>query len=382
MAGHRRDAVVPTFCVRLYKSRRIYRFRRETTPTMRRSNYYGRLLSDRLYAKEVRSFGLAAFLRSRYVDIRRRLVGQLLSISRCLAFFDALTALLEALALAAVLLCLVRPVVSGAVSIGTFVMLFEAFRRGQGYLNSLVGGVSGLYEHKLFINNLFEFLSLEPSIVSPAQPLPFPDKVLTVQFDDISFAYPGMKRPVLSHFSMTASSGKVTHLRGENGFGKTTLLKLLLRLYDPQQGTVRINGIDIRRFDVTELRRHVSAIFQDYVQFQFTARENIAFGDIDHPDDRRRMDDALRMSGADGVVDVLSRGLDTPLGRQFDDGEELSMGQWQRVTLARQLYAQAPILLFDEPTAWMDAAARTRFFQTLESLAPDHLVILVSHAEA
>ncbi len=372
-------AVLPSFAVRLYKSRRIYRFRRETTQDLRRTNYYGQLLTNRIFAKEVRAFGLADHFRRLYVDIRARLVQQLLAISRRLALFDAITAILETAAMALVIIFLIRPAISGAMTIGSFVMLFEAFRRGQGHLSSLVSGVSGLYEHKLFINNLFDFLSLTPSIVSPADPVPFPERVEEVCFDDVTFSYPDMKQPVLSHFSLTARRGEVTLIEGENGRGKTTMLKLLLRLYDPQQGSVRINGIDIRRFDVAELRRNLSVIFQDYVQFCFTARENIVFGDIGNADDAQRLAQSIRAAGADAVVDGLGHGLDTPLGRQFDGGEELSMGQWQRIALARQLYSKAQVLLFDEPTAWMDAEARANFRQTLEALRADHVILLVQH---
>ncbi len=375
-------AVLPSFAVRLYKSRRIYRFRRETTQDLRRTNYYGQLLTNRIFAKEVRAFGLADHFRRLYVDIRARLVQQLLAISRRLALFDAITAIFETAAMALVIIFLIRPAISGAMTIGSFVMLFEAFRRGQGHLSSLVSGVSGLYEHKLFINNLFEFLNLKPSIVSPQKPLPFPTKVDEVSFDDVTFSYPDMKQPVLSHFSLTARRGEVTLIEGENGRGKTTMLKLMLRLYDPQQGAVRINGIDIRRFDVAELRKGISVIFQDYVQFFFTARQNITFGDIDNADDARRLADAIRLANADTVVDHLGKGLDTQLGRQFAGGEELSMGQWQRIALARQLYSQAQVLLFDEPTAWMDAAARSNFKQTLDNLRPDHIILLVQHSQS
>ncbi len=374
-------AVLPSFFIKLYKSRRIYRFRRETTHDMRRTNYYGQLLTNRAFAKEVRLFGLGGYFRQLYVSMRARLVDQLLRISRRLALYDALTAVVEVASLAAVLILLIRPAMTGAITVGSFVMLFEAFRRGQGYLTSLVSGLSGLYEHKLFISNLFEFLELTPAIVSPSDPVPFPERVDEVRFDDITFSYPDMNHPTLNHFNYVARRGQLNRLQGENGFGKTTLLKLLLRLYDPQGGAVRINGIDIRRFEVADLRRHASAIFQDYVQFQFTARENILFGDIVHAEDARRMAQALQLSGADDVVNRLRDGLDTPLGRTFRGGEELSMGQWQRIALARQLYSEAPILLFDEPTAWMDIDTRNAFLQTLQHLKNERLIILVSHLE-
>lgn len=374
-------AIVPTFCVRLYKSRSIYRFRRETTQESRRGSYYGSLMTNRIYAKEVRTLGLAGFFRKMYVDTRFRLVTQLKRISRRLAVMDGVTAVVEAAAMGVVVLVLVRPVANGALTIGTFVMLFEAFRRGQGYLTSMVSSVSGLYEHKLFINNLFDFLDLRPSIVSPSEPEPFPAKVEEVVFDNITFAYPDMNQPVLSRFSLVARFGEVTLIEGENGFGKTTLLKLLMRLYDPQEGCVRINGTDVRRFDLCELRRNVSVMFQDYVQFYFTARENVEFGDIGGETDSLRMSESLRQSGADKVVSRLAKGLDTQLGRQFEGGEELSMGQWQRIALARELYSRSQVLVFDEPTAWMDASGREAFRKTLEELKPNHVVILVRHSE-
>jgi ATP-binding cassette subfamily B protein len=222
---------------------------------------------------------------------------------------------------------------------------------------------------------------LRPSIVSPSEPEPFPAKVEEVVFDNITFAYPDMNQPVLSRFSLVARYGEVTLIEGENGFGKTTLLKLLMRLYDPQEGCVRINGTDVRRFDLSELRRNVSVMFQDYVQFYFTARENVEFGDIGGETDSLRMSESLRQSGADKVVSRLTKGLDTQLGRQFEGGEELSMGQWQRIALARELYSRSQVLAFDEPTAWMDASGREAFRKTLEELKPNHVVILVRHSE-
>lgn len=372
-------AMMPSFVVRLVKSRRIYAFRRETTQLVRRSGYFGALLTNRAYAKEVRAFGLGDFLQSRYISIRRQLVGRLLRISRRLAVLDALTSIVEVAAFGLSIFLLVKPVTSGTITVGSFVMLFEAFRRGQSYLTSLVGGVSGLYEHKLFINNLYEFLELKPNIISPAEPLPFPERVEKVEFDDVTFSYPDMREPTLKHFSLRAERGSITYITGENGYGKTTMLKLLLRLYDPQQGVVRINGTDIRRFNLKELRRNVSAIFQDYVQLQLTVRENVEFGSLQHRDDALRLADALRKADAESIVAGLPDGVDTQLGRQFDNGQELSMGQWQRIALARQLYADGQVLFFDEPTAWMDKDARRNFSQLLDELSKSHVVMLVQH---
>jgi ATP-binding cassette subfamily B protein len=152
-------------------------------------------------------------------------------------------------------------------------MLFEAFRRGQAALTSLVSAISGLYDNRLFVGNLFEFLDLQPTIVSPKNPKPFPQRVDTVEFRDITFRYPKMERDVLSHFNLSAKAGQVTQIEGENGFGKTTLLKLLLRLYDTDQGAVLVNGVNIKEYDLTQLRHGIGAIFQDYVRFYCTAEE-------------------------------------------------------------------------------------------------------------
>lgn len=372
-------AVVPSFVVRIVKSRQIYAFRRENTQNYRRTMYYTALLGGRDYAKEMRTFGLAPYFRSRFVKIRKELVRILLRISRRIAVYDSICAIVETAALFFVTMFLIISATSGAITVGAFVMLFEAFRRGQAALTSLVSAITGLYDNRLFVGNLFEFLDLEPSIVSPKDAKPFPQKVDCVEFRDITFRYPKMERDVLSHFSLTAKAGEVTQIEGENGFGKTTVLKLLLRLYDTDQGAVLVNGVNVKEYDLQGLRRGIGAIFQDYVRFYCTAEENIAFGDIDkHDPDRVRY--VAELAGADKIIAKLPKGYDTPLGRMFDGGEELSMGQWQRIALARQLYSDAPVLIFDEPTAWMDVPSRERFYKTLDMLKNQNkVIILIKH---
>lgn len=372
-------AVVPSFIVRIIKARQIYAFRRDNTQNYRRTAYYTALLGNRDFAKEMRTFGLTPYFRERFMSIRKILVANLLKISRRLGVYDSICAVVETAALFFVTFFLISSTANGAITVGSFVMLFEAFRRGQAQLVSLVSAVTGLYDNRLFVGNLFEFLDLKPTIVSDKDALPFPEKVETVEFRDITFRYPKMERDVLSHYNLTARCGEVTQIEGENGFGKTTLLKLLLRLYDTDQGAVLINGIDVRKYDLKGLRRGIGAIFQDYVRFYCTAEENIAFGDIQNLD-HERVRHAAHLSGADKFIDRLPQQYDTPLGRLFDNGEELSMGQWQRIALARQLYSDAPVLIFDEPTAWMDVPSRERFYQTLETMKQnDKVIILIKH---
>lgn len=386
-------AVLPSFFLRLHKAHVVYSFRRENTQSFRRTSYLSALLTQRDFAKEVRVFGLGSYFRQLFVSMRRRIVSRLLSISRRLAAFDLLCALFETAALMLVLVLFLRQTFSGTISIGSFVMLFEAFRRGQNAIRNVVQSLGGLYDSRLFAKNLFEFLNLKPRIVSPTHPQPFPEQVDRVDFCNITFRYPDMDHDVLSHFSLSATSGAICHIKGENGFGKSTLIKLLLRLYDPDEGSICINGIDIRQFDLVQLRSHMAVLFQDFVRYYFTAAENIAFGHLNiniangemvhdplsETVEQQKVGDAAKKSGADDFLVRLPEGYATPLGRSFDNGAELSMGQWQRVALARMFYSDAPIVILDEPTAWMDFDSRTHFNRELETLKSNRIVFLIQH---
>ena len=392
-------AVMPGFAVRLYKARRIYTFRRDNTQLYRRTAYYSAILSSRDFAKEMRAYNLTDFFRRRFVATRSGLVRQLIAISRKLGALDILSALVEAAAMFAVVALLIHQALAAAITIGTFVMLFEAFRRGQGSLSSLVASIASLYDNRLFVTNLFDFLDFKPQITSPANPLPMPDKIETIEFRDVTFRYPDMQRDLLQHYSLTAHVGHITRIQGQNGFGKSTLVKLLLRLYDPQQGSVLINGIDIRNFDLRQLRSAVGVLFQDFGRYALTAAENIAFGDSEcvnavmrdcvstdtstHLHHKALIDDRIRhaatLANAHTFISQLPENYNNMLGRTFDRGAELSMGQWQRLAIARLLYTDAPILVLDEPMAWMDIPTRQPFIDTIEKLSHNKIIIIITH---
>lgn len=383
-------AVLPGFAVRLYKARQIYRFRRDNTQLYRCTSYYSALLTARDFAKELRAYGLAPLFRGRFVEVRKRLSARLLFISRKLGLLDILCGFVEAGAMLAVVWMLASQAFAGAITIGSFVMLFEAFRRGQGYLSSLVGAVSGLYDNRLFVGNLFEFLALEPTILAPAEPFPVPEEITEVEFRNITFRYPDMDRDVLSHFNLRARRGEITPIDGRNGFGKSTLIKLLLRLYDPQEGQVLVNGIDILRFRPEELRQRFGVLFQDFVRYNLTVTDNVlpSHSSPKLGEGNRRsalveesVKQSLFLSGADTFVNKLPQKEKTLLGRLFDGGSELSMGQWQRLALARALATNAPVLLLDEPAAWLDHDARQHLLQTLRELEPTKIILLVTHSQ-
>ena len=367
-------AVLPSFFVRMYKARSIYNFRRSNTQTYRRTAYYAHLLTSRESAKEMRTYRLAPYFRRLFVEQRSLLVDRLLHISRRLGMADVLCGVVEAVAMLAVVWLLAGRAFAGAITIGSFVMLFEAFRRGQGYMAALVNGVAGLYDNRLFVGNLFEFLNLQPSILPPVDPQSVPDSIETIEFRDVSFRYPDMRHDVLDHFNLTARVGEIPRIEGRNGYGKSTIVKLILRLYDPEQGEVLLNGIDLRRFHPYDLRRHVGVLFQDFMRYNCTVAENVAFGDID-----AMMADGQQQPTVKARMD-LPLPHDTLLGRMFDGGQELSMGQWQRIALARALQSDAPILLLDEPVAWIDVPSREEFYRMLDQLKTHKIIILITHA--
>ncbi len=363
-------AVMPSFAVRLYKAQSIYNFRRSNTQLYRRTAYYGSLLTSRQSAAEMRAFRLAPTFRRLFVEARARLSSQLLAISRRLGALDVACALIEIAAMFVIVWLLASKAFAGAITIGSFVMLFEAFRRGQGYLSSFVGAIASLYDNRLFVSNLFEFLNLQPTILCPEKPVPVPDTVECIEFRDITFRYPDMDHDVLSHYNLNVRRGELCRIEGRNGYGKSTLVKLLLRLYDPQQGVVLVNGVDIRQFNPAEWRSHVAVLFQDFVRYACTVDENIAFGNSTL---------SSKHSALISFVDRLPQGTRTLLGRVFDGGSELSMGQWQRIALERALSSNAPVVILDEPMAWMDIATRRIFNETLEQITPDRIVIMINH---
>lgn len=372
-------ACLPDFIVKLYKSRKLYFWNKDHTQLFRTANYISTLLTNRASAKEIRTFGLAEYFKDKFNRLRKLIRGQVIKINMRLSTLDIFAIVFETVALFFIVFMLIRGTVGGAITIGGFVMLFEAFRRGQSYVQGLIAGITGLYDNKLFIRNLFEFLQLKPKIVTPANPKPFPEKIVHgIEFRNVTFAYPDGFKNVLENFNLTVRPNAVASLRGENGFGKTTLIKLLFRLYDCNEGGIYIDGTDIREFDLFELRKNISVIFQDFIRYNFTVKENIQLGETGlHDPERARY--AAGLSSADRFIEKLPQGYDTRLGKYFSHSEDLSMGQWQRVALARALYSTAPIIVLDEPTSFMDAKSTRSFFEKLDEIANGRIVILVTH---
>jgi ATP-binding cassette subfamily B protein len=244
----------------------------------------------------------------------------------------------------------------------------------------VLGGLAGLHEDQLFLSNLYEFLDLKQKVAEPSHPVPVPRPMREgIVFEGVSFTYPGGTRKIIEEITLAVRPGEMVALVGENGSGKTTLIKLLCRLYDPTGGRITLDGIDLRDFGTTALRREISVIFQDYARYHLTARENIRFGDIALPPDDQRISAAAGHAGAEELIAGLPRGYDTPLGRWFEDGEEISAGEWQKLALARAFIRDSQLLVLDEPTSALDAGAEHALFRRSRWRAAGRAVIVISH---
>jgi len=373
-------AAVPGVLVRLKYSAALYRWQRQQTQTERRANYFNWLLTGDVHAKEVRLFNLGDLFKGRFGDLRKRLRHERLAIARRSATAELVAQASAVLAVFGSFAFIAYRTVFGVITLGDMVMYFQAFQRGLTYLREILGGLAGLYEDNLFLTDFYEFLDIEPKVKAPRRPLPVPRPMCQgLSFDHVSFQYPAGDRMVLQDISLSVEPGQVVALVGENGSGKTTLVKLLCRLYDPIKGTITLDGTNLRSFETKALRRQISVLFQDHVQYHLTARDNIWLGDIDLSRQDTRIAEAGRQSGIHDVIARLPKGYDTLLGKWFEDGEELSVGQWQKVALARAFLRDAQIMVLDEPTSFLDPKSEYEVFAEFRQLLKGRTAILISH---
>ena len=363
-----------------------YQRMRRQSPERRRMSYIQSLMTTDTYNKEIKLFTLGGYfieqfrkLALKFYEENKRLV-----IRRYLMNF-VWTGLTGAANTAIYLYVAIRAV-TGALGISGLIAYTQAaVQAGQSFQN-LLNGISNTYENNLYINTLFDFLAYEPRIVSPPIPEPVVAseqvKGLSIEFRDVSFTYPGkdpLTQYALKHVSFNIEAGESIALVGRNGAGKTTMVKLLTRLYDPDEGEILIGGRNIKEYDLRELREQVGVIFQDYVTYFMSARENIGVGRIAEIEDRELVTSAARKSGANAVIERLPEQYDTMLGKWFDKGTQLSGGEWQKVALARAFMRDARILILDEPTSSLDAQAESEVFSHFRTLTEGKTAVFISH---
>jgi ATP-binding cassette subfamily B protein len=373
-------AAAPGILVRARFSQRLFTWQRGSTGIERQTHYFNWLLTGDASAKEIRLFGLGELFTERFRVLRGRLRRERLELARRRSLAEFAAETLATLLVFASLAWIARRTLSGAISLGGLVMYFQAFQRGLGHLKEVLGSMAALYEDSLFLTHLYAFLDLAPRIAPPQRPVAPPRPMRRgMRIESLSFTYPGAHRPALEEVSLTIAPGEVIALVGANGSGKTTLVKLLCRLYDPQEGRVLLDGIDLRQFAPAALRREISVIFQDFGRYQLSAGENIGLGDLSARFDPQRIAAAAAEAGAAEVVERLPGGYGCQLGRLFDGGLELSTGEWQKIALARAFIRRAQLVVLDEPTSSMDAATEYEIFRSFRALLQGRAALIISH---
>ncbi len=373
-------ALIPAFLNELHFNRRGYRLAYQRSPERREIDYLRYLGAGVENAKEVKLFGLNGYLTDRFRHLSARILVENRELAIGRAAWGGFFAALGTLAYYAAYAVIVWRTVAGAFTIGDLTFLAGSFLRLRGLIEGLLLGLSQVSGQAQYLDDLFSFFDVAPRIRSPAQPIPFPQPVRDgFVFEDVGFRYPDQETWAVRHLDLAIRAGEVVALVGENGAGKTTLVKLLARLYEPTEGRILLDGHDLRDYDLDQLRSRIGVIFQDFVRFDFTAADNIAVGRIGDRGDRERVRRAAGQSLADGVVSRLAGGYDQLLGRRFEEGVDLSGGEWQKIAIARAYMREADILVLDEPTAALDARAEFEVFERFRELSRGRTALLISH---
>jgi len=373
-------AVLPAFLGEAHFASLGYSLLFRWTPERRLLDYLRYMGASNESAKEVKLFGLSNLLVGRYADlsdkfyqenkrlaVKRNIVSTLLVTLGTLGYYGAYAVI-------------IYRTVLGVFTIGTLTFLAGSFRQSRSLIQSVLLALSSIYEQSLYLSDLFTFFEVRPRVVSKPGAKAVPRPMQTgFRFENVGFQYPGSQRWAVRHLTFSFEPHERIALVGENGAGKTTLVKLLSRLYDPDEGRILLDGVDLRDYDLDSLRHNIGIIFQDFVRYDFILRENIGVSQVEAMNDEGRIREAAKRSLADSVAKRVPQGFDQMLGKRFDNGVELSGGEWQKVALARAYMRDAQVLILDEPTAALDARAEYEVFLRFAELTQGRMAVLISH---
>jgi ATP-binding cassette subfamily B protein len=370
---------IPGIWLRLHYADILYNFQRKQTPEARKSAYFSWLLTGDRPSREIRLFGLGDYFISLFKKSFNQQKEEELNILRKRTLIELISDAVKASAILVLLIIIARQTISGKLTLGQMAMFLLAFRQGMTYIKDLFSSIAGLYEDGLFIGDTFEFLDLKENVIAQP-PVKIPaDLKSEISVEKLSFTYPGNQHPTVNNISFTIHKGEIVALVGPNGAGKSTLVRLLARLYDPDSGSVKWDGNDIKTMDPEEYRKFFSVVFQDFMLYNLSAGENIRMGNIEIKDSGRKIKDAASSAGVDDLLNNLPRGYDTVIGTLFDDSRELSWGEWQKIALARALFRQAPVLILDEPSSSLDADTEYEIFSKFREIVSGRTSILITH---
>jgi len=373
-------ALVPAFLGEAHFNARSYSFMRKWTPERRQLDTLRYAGASDETAKEVKIFGLSNFLTGRYKELAEQFYRGNRAIALKRALWGGFLGMIGSIGYYAAYVLIILRTVTGQLTLGDLTFLAGSFSRLRSLLQDVLMRFSTMAEGALYLGDLFDFFGLQPLVRSPKSPRPFPHPIKTgFFFEDVGFRYPNSDRWANRHLSFNMRPGEKLALVGENGAGKTTLVKLLARLYDPSEGRILLDGVDLREYNLEELRHEIGIIFQDFVRYHMTVSENIAVGRIDELENVPRIRKAAERSLANSVIDRLPNGYNQVLGKRFATGVDLSFGEWQKIALARAYMRDAQLLILDEPTASLDARAEHEVFQRFAELTQGKTAVLISH---
>ncbi len=373
-------AALPGLFVQVVFSRKYYEWQLQRTKTERLAKYFSWVLTADTFAKELRLFQSGRYFANGFNELRRLIRREKLSLAGRRTLADCCAQWFATIVLMGCFLAIALRTLQGAITLGDLVMFFQAFQRGISSLKEFLQHLAALYEDNLFVEHFFTFLDVQNRINDPPHPLPLPTPPEHgVVLDQVQFSYPGEREPVLNDVSLTIRPGEVVALIGANGAGKSTLVKLLCRLYDPLQGSISMENISLPQLRLEDIRTSISVVFQDFVKYQLTVRENIWLGNTSAPLDSPLVEEAARKAGAGPLIDHLPNGYATTLGKWFPGGEELSHGEWQKIVLARAFFRDSRFIILDEPTSSLDADTEHYLFLKFKELIAGRSALLISH---
>jgi ATP-binding cassette subfamily B protein len=374
-------AILPTAIQRMWFARKLFRMQRDQTEDERRVAYYNRLLTLKDYAKELRVFNLGTIFQTRYISLRDALRKAQMALLKKKTIGEIFTQLITAMVIVVFYGVIAVKTIKGEISGGGMVMYFLALQRGSGYFQELLSKLTSLYEDSLFVRNFVDFIDIEISNQpSVDRNVMFPAKIEKgIEFKNVGFKYEHSRNWVLKDFNMKIHPGETLALVGVNGAGKSTLIKLLAGLYESIEGSIEIDGIDIKNIHRHSIADNVSVIFQDFMLYNVSAKENIWFGNVMDVADDKEIDKAASDAGVHELISGLPNGFDTTLGNLFKESEQLSQGEWQRVALARSFYNKAQIIILDEPTSSLDAFNEAKIIAHFKEITLGKTSIIISH---
>lgn len=373
--------VLPLLISKIFFSNQDFQLYLKNTGLERQAYYLSSLITVDTFAKEIRTFLLGNYIFSKYVKIKDSLIDQRLALSRKRTINELLTTGMATTAFFSVTTYILFGTLSGKTSVGDVAVFLVIFPQSYTIMQALVGAITNLYHNNMFVSNIFKLFDLEPSVECRKSLESFNDgdENGELLIHNVSFKYPSSKEFAIQNVSLKIPAGKIVALVGLNGAGKTTLIKLMCKLYEPTEGSIIFGGHDIKNYSSSQYRKKISVVFQDFVKYNLTVNENIWFGNIHQDPSYDAITKAAIDAGADSFINHFPDKYDTTLGKLFDDGHEISIGQWQKIAIARAFYGDSNLVILDEATSALDAIAEADLFRSFRSRIQNRSALVISH---